>query len=124
MRIESVYLTDYDYRGSFARRWLSWMGVALAADCIAIIDDAATSTTAFNSVDLWLKGEYIPDGRLGISYEVLSSTWDRSARVGVVDRWRFKRQDGLLRGFAGARADGLGPRFEGAPLRTPISPAT
>jgi len=121
VRIETGDLSVADYRGTFARRWRSGMGVALAADWNAINDDAATSTTAFNSVDLWLKGEYIPGGRLGISYEVLSSTWDRSARVGVVDRWRFKRQDGLLRLFAGARADGLGPRFEAALLRTSIS---
>ncbi|PYO34400.1 MAG: hypothetical protein DMD74_10855 [Gemmatimonadetes bacterium] len=121
VRIETGDLSVADYRGTFARRWRSGMGLALAADWNAINDDAATSTTAFNSVDLWLKGEYIPGGRLGISYEVLSSTWDRSARVGVVDRWRFKRQDGLLRVFAGARADGLGPRFEAALLRTSIS---
>jgi len=121
VRIQTGDLSIADYRGTFARRWRSGFGLAVAADWNAINDDPATSTTAFNSVDLWLKGEYIPGGRLGISYEVLSSTWDRSARLGVVDRWLFKRQDGLLRVFGGTRADGLGLRFEGALLRTSIS---
>ena len=121
VRIQTGDLSVADYRGTFARRWRSGLGLSVAADWNAINDDAATSTTAFNSVDLWLKGEYVPDGRLGISYEILSSTWDRSARTGVVGRWRFKRQDGLLRAFAGTRADGLGLRVEGALLRTSLS---
>ena len=121
IRIQTGDLSVADYRGTFARRWRSGLGLAVVGDWNAINDDAGTSTTGFNSVDLWLKGEYIPSGRLGISYEILSSTWDRSARAGVVERWRFKRQDGLLRVFAGTRADGLGLRVEGALLRTSLS---
>ena len=122
VRIQTGDLSVADYRGGFARRWRSGLGLALVADWNAINDDAATSTTAFNSVDLWLKGEYIPpNGRVGVSYQALSSTWDRSARIDVVDRWRFKRQDGMLRAFVATRGDGLGLRVEGALQRTTVT---
>lgn len=122
VRIQTGDFSVADYRGAFARRWRSGLGLALVADWNAINDDASTSTTAFNSVDLWLKGEYIPpSGRVGVSYQALSSTWDRSARIDVVDRWRFKRQDGLLRAFVATRGDGLGWRVEAALQRTTVS---
>src|SRR2546422_5550180 len=32
-----------------------------------------SSSTAFNAVDLWLKAEYVPSRRFGVSYQTLSS---------------------------------------------------
>ncbi|HEX4628135.1 MAG TPA: hypothetical protein VH137_05025, partial [Gemmatimonadales bacterium] len=82
-----------------------------------------TSSTAFNSVDLWLKAEYLPSPRLGASYQVVSSRWRRDAETGsgggggggggggpLTESWDSERRDAILRVFAAARSDGLGAR--------------
>jgi len=67
-------------------------------------------------VDLWLKAEWVPSARLGVSYQVLSSSWHRDAETGtsgaLTQDWRTERRDAMLRVFAAARADGLGPRIQ------------
>src|SRR5205823_5188157 len=47
-------------------------------------------------------------------YQILNSSWNRSPSdpVGKTDGFRFKRRDAVLRAFAAARPDGLGPRLE------------
>jgi TonB-dependent Receptor Plug Domain len=121
VRIQTGEFSVADYRGAFARRWRSGLGLALVADWNSINRDPATSTPEFGSVDLWLKGEYVPDARFGISYQILNSAWDRTAIPDVMARWRSKRQDGLLRAFAATRSDGLGFRLDAALLRTRVS---
>ncbi|HET7791246.1 MAG TPA: Plug domain-containing protein [Gemmatimonadales bacterium] len=100
------------YRAGFAKRWRNGVGLSLLADWDNLNGSAGTSTTAFNSVDLWLDAVYIPTPRAGASYQILSSTWSRSGETGLVDPWKYKRQDGILRLFFAARDDGLGPRFD------------
>jgi hypothetical protein len=104
-----------NYRGAFLRRWRSGLGLSLVAD-YNNTDGVGGSSTAFNSVDLWLKAEYLPSPRLGASYQVLSSSWHRDAESGtgatrIVD-WRSQRRDAVVRLFAAARDDGLGPRAQ------------
>jgi TonB-dependent receptor-like protein len=102
------------YRGSYARRWRSGLGLSLAADYNNSDGVANSSTTSFNSVDLWLKAEWLPRPTLGASYQVLSSTWKRnpSDAPGLTDEFKYRRRDGILRLFVAQRGDGLGPRAE------------
>ena len=105
-----------NYRGAFLQRWRSGLGLSLVADYNNNDGIAGTSSTAFNSVDLWLKAEWVPSARLGVSYQVLSSSWHRDAETGtggaLTQDWRAERRDAMFRVFAAARADGLGPRIQ------------
>lgn len=109
------------YRGGFGKRWPSGMGLALSADYRNIDGGENNSTTAFNSVDLWLKAEYVRSPRFGIGYQVLSSSWTRAGDGVLVDAWRQRRLDGLFRVFYATRADGLGERIGLNLVRTQIS---
>ncbi len=102
------------YAGSFFRRWRSGLGLSLVADWNTHDGARGTSSSPFRTVDLWLKAEYVPNPRMGVSYQILSSSWRRSASGsnGRVDPWELKRQDRMLRVFFAARDDGLGPRFQ------------
>ncbi|HEY7686101.1 MAG TPA: hypothetical protein VH833_08360 [Gemmatimonadales bacterium] len=99
------------YRGGFSKRWRSGLGLSLSADYRNIDGITGTSTTAFNSTDLWLKAEYVPSARFGISYQIVSSAWNRAAEGTLVDGWKQRRTDGILRAFVALRDDGLGPRL-------------
>jgi hypothetical protein len=99
------------YRGGFSKRWRSGLGLSLAADYRNIDGITGSSTTAFNSTDLWLKAEYVPSARFGISYQVVSSAWSRAAEASLVDGWKQRRSDGILRAFVALRGDGLGTRL-------------
>ncbi|MGH7539002.1 MAG: hypothetical protein ACREMF_10220 [Gemmatimonadales bacterium] len=98
------------YRGGFAKRWSSGMGLSLAADYRNIDGIIGSSTTAFNSVDLWLKAEYVPSPRAGIAYQILSSAWDRATQSALVDGWQLRRLDGVFQAFLASRDDALGTR--------------
>ena len=101
------------YRGAFLKRWRSGLGLSLVADWSGINGLAGSSTTAFHDVDLWLKAEYVPSAKVGISYQTLSSNWNRSGNApGVVDPIHSKRVDQIFRAFVASRADGLGPRLD------------
>ena len=114
IRITTGQVRTAGYRGWFLKRWRSGLGLSLAADYNNNDGIPGSSSTAFNSVDLWLKAEYLRSARLGASYQILSSSWRRSASdaPGLVDRFPFERRDAVLRAFAAARPDGLGPRVE------------
>jgi TonB-dependent receptor-like protein len=105
-----------NYRGAFLRRWRSGLGLSLVADYNNNDGIAGTSSTAFNSVDLWFKAEYVPSPRFGAAYQVLSSNWHRDAEPAAsgpaTQDWRSQRRDAMLRVFAAARDDGLGPRVQ------------
>jgi len=100
------------YVGRFARRWRSGAGLSFAFDKNAIDGAAGTSSTGFNSENLWLHGEVTRAGRFGISYQMLGSSWERDPAAGLVDHWRFGRTDQILRLFVSPRPDGLGARFQ------------
>jgi len=108
------------YRGGFAKRWKSGLGLSVNADYRNIDGIQGSSTTAFNTVDLWLKAEYIPSPRFGVGYQILSSSWRRGEGPQVVD-WRQRRRDGVLRAFYATRADGLGERVGLSVMRTQIT---
>ena len=105
-----------NYRGAFIQRWRSGLGLSLVADYNNNDGIQGSSSTAFNSVDLWLKAEYLRSSRLGASYQVLSSSWHRSPQSAtsgpVTADWRSERRDALFRLFAATRSDGLGLRAQ------------
>jgi hypothetical protein len=113
VRIATGQVSTANYHGAYLRRWRSGLGLELVADYNNNDGIGGGSSTAFNSVDLWLKGEYLPSPRLGVSYQVLSSTWKRSpSDQGLTDHFTYTRRDGIFRLFAARRDDGLGPRLE------------
>ena len=109
-----------NYRGAFLRRWRSGLGLSLVADYNNNEGIEGSSSTAFNSVDLWLKGEYVPSARFGASLQTLSSRWHRSAGP-LTANWHPQRRDGIFRVFAAARDDGLGPRAQATFATTSVS---
>ena len=109
-----------NYRGAFLRRWRSGLGLSLVADYNNNDGIQGTSSTAFNSVDLWVKAEYVPSARFGASYQTLSSRWHRSEGHLTAD-WNPQRRDGILRVFAAARDDGVGLRAQATFATTSVT---
>ncbi len=118
-------LTGYQsiaaYRLGYQRRWRSGAGFSLVADWNTLDGGPGTSTTKFADADIWLEGQYVPNERIGASYQVLSSTWTRGEESGLVDRWAFKRRDGIFRAFLATRGDGFGPRLDLAVVSAAVS---
>src|SRR5205807_6774250 len=83
------------------RRWRSGLGLSLVADYNNNDGVGGSSSTSFNSVDLWLKAEYLPTPRVGVSYQIASSAWKRSPseQAGLTDHFVYKRRDGISRLF-------------------------
>ena len=109
-----------NYRGAFLRRWRSGLGLSLVADYNNNDGIEGSSSTAFNSVDLWLKAEYVPSARFGASYQTLSSRWHRSEGH-LTSNWHPQRRDGMLRVFAAARDDAVGLRAQATFATTSVS---
>jgi len=109
--VASGEVSTANYRGAYLRRWRSGVGLSLVADYNNNGGVSGSSNTPFNSVDLWLEVEYLPNRHLGASYQVLSSTWHRSGGTTTAD-WRSQRRDGIVRLFAASRDDGLGLRAQ------------
>src|SRR5439155_977578 len=126
VRIATGQARTANYRGSYERRWRSGLGLSLVADYNNNDGVGGSSSTAFNSVDLWLNAEYLPTPRVGVSYQIASSAWKRSPSdpAGLVDHFEYKRRDGIFRLFAAAREDGLGPRVDLAFVTTTVSADT
>lgn len=110
-----------DYRLGYQRRWRSGVGFSLIADWNTFDGITGTSTTKFHDADVWLQMQYVPTDRMGMSYQVLSSTWTRNEQTGLVDRWAFKRNDGILRAFLAPHGGDLGPRLDFAFASTAVS---
>jgi hypothetical protein len=110
VRISTGQASIAQYRGGFAKRWRSGVGMSLSADYRNINGFEGSSTTGFNDVDLWLKLEYERSPHFGVSVQTLSSAWNRSGATGLVDPWKQRRLDQLFQAFAASRDDGLGPR--------------
>jgi len=109
-----------NYRGAFLRRWRSGLGLSLVADYNDNQGIEGTSSAAFNSKDVWLKAEYVPSARFGVSYQTLSSQWHRSGADRIAD-WHPQRRDGIFRVFAAARDDGLGLRAQASVATSSVS---
>jgi len=126
VRIATGQARTANYRGSYERRWRSGLGLSLVADYNNNDGVGGSSSTPFNSVDLWLKAEYLPTPRVGVSYQIASSSWKRSPseQAGLTDHFVYKRRDGMFRLFAAARDDGLGPRVDAAFVTTSASADT
>jgi len=102
------------YRGGYSVRSHSGFGFSFVFDQNSVDGSATATTTNFSSTDLWLKADYVePGGRLGASFQVLSSAWRRRGEAGRVDPWRQQRRDQVYRFFAAQRSDGLGLRLVG-----------
>ena len=101
------------YRGAYLKRWRSGLGVSLVADWNNITGPAGSQTTTFDDANLWLKAEYAPSPKVGISYQRLSSNWKRAEDDSlIVEPVTSRRVDNLLRFFLASRDDGLGPRLD------------
>jgi hypothetical protein len=120
VRISTGANSVAQYRAGFAKRWGSGVGLSLSADYRNIDGIRSSSTTAFNSVDLWLRGEYVKP-HVGLSYQIVSSAWTRAGQAGLVDGWKQQRVDGLFQAFLAARDDGLGTRLTLNVARTAVS---
>jgi hypothetical protein len=110
VRISTGQASIAQYRGGFAKRWRSGIGLSLSADYRNINGFPGTSTTGFNDVDVWLKLEYERSPHFGMSVQTLSSQWSRGGLTGAVIPWKQRRIDQVFRAFAATRDDGLGPR--------------
>ena len=110
------------YRGGYAARSRGGFGVSFVFDQNNIDGNPGATTTNFSSTDLWLKAEFIPpDGRLGASFQLLSSTWHRREAAGRVDDWHQERRDRLFRFFVAQRSDGMGLRLVGTVSNTSVA---
>jgi hypothetical protein len=110
------------YRGAYLKRWRSGLGLSLVADWSDITGLADSASTPFHDVDLWLKAEFVPSARVGVSYQTMNSNWNRSGNTSpLVDPVHSKRVDQLLRFFLATRADGLGPRLDLAVASATVS---
>jgi hypothetical protein len=121
VRISTGQNSIAQYRGGFAKRWKSGLGLSIAADYRNINGAPGTSTTEFNDVDLWLKAEFVRSPRLGFSFQTLSSSWNRAGESGLVDPWKQRRLDQLFQAFVASRGDGLGTRFAVALARAQVT---
>src|SRR3989454_6529352 len=121
VRIATGQVSTANYRGAYERRWRSGLGLSLVADYNNNDGIVGSSSTAFNSVDLWLKAEYLPSPRVGVSYQIASSSWKRSPSdvAGLTHHFHQKRRDGVVRLFVAARGDGVG-----APVGLTFPPPT
>jgi hypothetical protein len=109
------------YRGGYAARTRSGLGVSFVYDQNSLDGNPTATTTNFSTTDLSLKAEYIPPGgRLGASFQLLTSSWHRQAEAGRVDDWRQERRDRLFRFFVAERGDGLGLRMTGTMSSTTV----
>lgn len=120
IRIATGINSIAQYRAAFAKRWRSGLGLSLSADYRNIDGIVGTSTTAFNSVDLWLRGDFVKP-RSGLSYQIVSSAWNRGAEAPAVEAWKQRRVDGVFQGFLASRLDGLGSRLTISAARTNIT---
>src|SRR3989442_5186229 len=103
-------MTSID-RGACRGRWRSGFALSLVADYNNNDGIQDSSSTALNSVDLWVKAEYVPSARFGASYQALSSRWHRSEGHLTAD-WHPQRRDGIFRVFAATRDAGVGLRAQ------------
>ncbi len=111
--ITSGFVGTSGYRAAFLKRWHSGLGLSLEADWNDIAGASTSSTTSFHDVDLWLEAAYVPDPRLGVSYQIVSSDWHRQgSSAPVVNAMRAKRVDQLLRFLWAGHPHGLGPRLD------------
>ena len=102
------------YRAGYSTRARSGLGFSLVADWNSIDGNPTATTTNFSSTDLWLKAEWVPPGgRLGASFQLMSSSFHRRGETGRVNDWRQERRDRLFRFFVAERSDGLGLRLTG-----------
>jgi hypothetical protein len=102
------------YRGGYAVRSRSGLGFSFVFDQNSLDGNGTATTTSFSSTDLWFKADFVePGGRIGASFQVLSSAWRRGGESGRVDPWRQQRRDQVFRFFAAQRGNGLGLRFAG-----------
>jgi hypothetical protein len=108
------------YMVSFAVRGRPGSGLTLVYDHRDLNGAQGTSSPGFADDEIWVHAEYTPTPRLGVSYQILSSSWQRDPEVDLVDRWTFKRRDGVLRFFAAPNGTVTGPRFQVALATTSI----
>lgn len=104
------------YSGLFQKRWPNGLGVTVAADFMST-DGASGPARSDQRVDLWLKGEWIPDASTGVSYQVRRQHLENDPVPGItapvgVHRRVGNRTDFRFEFYKTSRADGTGLRLD------------
>ena len=69
------------YRVGYSTRTRRGLGFSVLADWNSVDGNPTATTTNFSTTDLSLKAEYIPPGgRLGASFQLLTSSWHRDRK--------------------------------------------
>lgn len=110
------------YRGLYARRWRSGLGLALRADISAANGFAGSPHTNFRDTDLWVRLEYLPSPRFGADAQLLGSSWQRDAGTPGIAERDVRRTDRVVRAFFRSREDGLGARLQASFMWSAINP--
>ena len=100
------------YRGLFARRWRSGLGLALRTDISAADGFAGSPDTRFRDTDVWVRLEYLPSPRFGADAQLLGTAWKRDAGTPEIAERDVRRSDRMVRAFFRSREDGLGARLQ------------
>lgn len=110
------------YRGLYARRWRSGLGLALRADISATNGFAGSPHTNFRDTELWLRVEYLPSARFGVDAQLLGISWQRDAGTPDIAERDVRRLDRVVRAFVRNRPDGLGARLQASYVWSSINP--
>jgi hypothetical protein len=107
------------YRIRYLNRWQSGTGIDLGVNFLGS-SGVVNSQGRSSDLTLWAKGSWIPSGRYGVQYQVISVSIDRdSVKLGSdsplltsVPSRRTHRTDMFVRGFIATRGDGMGLRLD------------
>lgn len=80
VRVMSGDFRTASYTGLFQRRWSSGLGLNLAANVVGS-EGASNSNREAQAFDIWVKGEWLPTGTTGVSYQVRRQQYDRDAVI-------------------------------------------
>jgi hypothetical protein len=118
VRVLSGDFRTSGYTGLFQKRWLSGLGLNLAANVVGS-EGASNSSREAQAFDIWAKGEWLPTATTGVAYQIRRQQYDRDAvtqgegGVAVPERVPARhgaRTDALFTLFAGSRPHDMGFR--------------
>jgi hypothetical protein len=107
------------YRIRYLNRWKGGTGLGVGVEFLGTGPGLAGSGNA-SDLTIWAKGSWVPSTRLGVEYQVISTSVSRdSFTVNSIHGASFTignpkshRTDLFLRGYAATRDDGMGLRFD------------
>ncbi|HTS89593.1 MAG TPA: Plug domain-containing protein [Gemmatimonadales bacterium] len=109
------------YIGALEERSRSGLGFAMGGERM-VAPTATGVSSPFDITNIWLQVGYVPNQRFGVQAELLTSSPNRSAYIGVTDTLELptvgKRSDAQLRLFWGSEPGELGLHVNGLVGRT------